>query len=279
MRKLKYDNFMAPFKGQAAINLRPKMEEFKAAYFEKYAKDILVTCVYNKKYDRYTFFFKFPSGENDKYPTAIMYDVVLEFNPSVEQKKNKEQLTELNDYEILMFSNSPSFIFTFDYVVKREFGFPHCIGFNHLSKVAIIKAPDVRNTYQLMTIEKSTWMCFFHLVHNGFLNKQMLNKILSDKSEDFYAKKVDSQPAKLKEIKMLKDLMKEEKLKQKANQNKSKDYHNEASFQTKENKRMKIIEKRNTKNAETFKESMKVNFHHKPRNPFKHKLFSFGGKK
>lgn len=258
MQKLTYDNFMNPFKGQAAINLRPKLEEFKKAYFEKYAKDILVTCVYNDRYDRYTFFFKFPSGENDKYPTAIMYDVVLEFNPPG-GKKEQEQITEIRDYDILMFSNSPSFIFTFDYVVKHTYGFPHCIGFNHLSKVAIAKAPDVRNTYQLMTIEKSTWMCFFHLVHNGFLNKQMTKRITSDKSEAFYAKKVDSQPAKLKEIQMLKDLMKEEKLKEKARQNSgaAKEYSNPFSFQAKQNKRMKIIEKRN--DTENFKNSMKIN--------------------
>lgn len=274
MRKLKYDDFMAPFKGQAAINLRPKIEEFKQGYFDKYAKDILVTCVYNKRYDRYTFFFKFPSGENEKYPTAIMYDIVIEFNPPSDFKGKKEELTELRDYEVLIFSNSPSFIFTFDYVIKHNYGFPHCISSNHLSKVAISKAPEVRNTYQLMTIEKSTWMCFFHLVHNGFMNKQMCNKIMSEKNEAFYAKRVDPQPAKLKEIKMLKDLMKEEKLKQKANKNSqaAKEYTNNTSFQTKENKRMKLIERRN--NTDIFKNNMKATNLHKKSTPnrFKHKF-------
>lgn len=265
MRKLTYDNFMNPFKGQAAINLRPKMEEFKHAYFEKYAKDILVSCVYNERYDRYTFFFKFPSGENDKYPTAIMYDVVLEFNQPKDSKGLKN-VSELNDYEVLMFSNAPSFVFTFDYVVKHTYGFPHCIGFGHLSKVAISQAPEIRNTYQLMTLEKTTWMCFFHLVHNGFMNKEMCSRIMSTKSESYFAKQIDSQPAKLKEIKMLKDMMKEEKLKEKAKQNgarkefKKADSHNPMifSFRAKEDKRMKAIFKHN--NPEKFKNSMHKSF-------------------
>ena len=274
MKSLKYDDFMTPFKGNAAINLRPKLEEYKRSYFEKYAKDILVSCVYNDRYDRYTFFFKFPSGENDKYPTAIMYDIVLEFNPP-KNEKNLKHISELTPYEILMFSNSPSFIFTFDYVIKHTYGFPHCIGFNHLSKVAISKAPEMRNTLQIMTLEKSTWMCFFHLVHNGYMNKEMCKTIMSDKPESFFAKKVDSQPMKLKEIDELKKLMKEEKLadkQRKTQMDVKKNYNSEDnkkknpmafSFKIKNDRKMRRIMKHN--NTDQFKANM-------------HKSFKVGGK-
>lgn len=273
MKTLRYDDFMNPLKGNAAMNMRPKLEEFKQGYFEKYAKDILVSCVYNDRYDRYTFFFKFPSGENDKYPTAIMYDVVIEFNPP-KNVKNLKDMSELIPYDILIFSNSPSFIFTFDYVIKHHYGFPHCIGFNHLSKVAISKAPEVRNTFQVMTVEKSTWMCFFHLVHNGYMNKSMCKTIMSDKPETFFAKKIDSQPMKLKEIDTLKKMMKEEKLqeKQKKNEHQNKSLFSipnkknpmAYSFRIKQDKRLKRISNHNDPNK--FKADM-------------HKSFKVGGKR
>ena len=81
MPALNYDNFMQPMKGQAAFSLKNKLDEYKKLYFELYAKELLVSCVYNKRYDRYTFFFKLPSAENEKYPTAIMYDILTEFDP------------------------------------------------------------------------------------------------------------------------------------------------------------------------------------------------------
>ena len=93
MPALNYDNFMQPMKGQAAFSLKNKLDEYKRLYFELYAKELLVSCVYNKRYDRYTFFFKLPSAENDKYPTAIMYDIVIEFDPN----KNKKEDNKDND--------------------------------------------------------------------------------------------------------------------------------------------------------------------------------------
>lgn len=216
MPALKYDNFMAPYKGNTAFNLNPKLNEYKQAYFEKYASKILVSCVYNAHNGRYTFFFKVPSGENDKYPTELLYDIIIEFNPPGNKKKDVENLADLQTYDIYIFSNSPSFIFTFDYVIKQKYGFPHCVPYSLLSKVAITKAPEVRNTFEIMTIEKTTWMCFFHLVHNGYLTKELCKTLIStNKTESFYLKNVASQPAKLKEIKDLKDVLKSAKEKEK----------------------------------------------------------------
>lgn len=212
MQPLKYDNFMAPMKGSAAISLKYKLNEFKTLYFEKYAKDILVSCVFNKHADRYTFFFKVPSGENDKYPTAIMYDVIIEFNPANNKKDISRPLAELNTYDIYIYSNSPGFVFTFDYVISHKHGFPHCVSRGLLSNIAISKRPEIRNLYEIMTIEKTTWMAFYHLVHNGYLTKDLTKKITNPShNESFYLKNVESQPAKLKEIKSLQDLMKREK--------------------------------------------------------------------
>jgi hypothetical protein len=217
---LRYDNFMKPYKGNMAFNLNPKLEEYKKKYFDKFVKDILVSCVHNEKYDRWTFFFKLPSEENEKYPTALMYDIVIEFRPSQAIKKHSKTLGDLSQYDIYVFSNSPGFVFTFDYVIKHKFGgFPLCIPSNYLSKIAVTKAPVIRNTFELMTIEKTTWICFFHLVHNDYLVKNVCNKILSTKPESFYVRAMATQPQKLKEIKDLHNVLKEERMKERARKN------------------------------------------------------------
>lgn len=261
--KMSYDDFMTPFKGNSAISLKGKIEEFKRLYFEYYAKEILVSCVYNKIYDVYTFFFKVPSGQNDKYPTALLYDVVIEFSPK--NKNSERHLANIDGYGIRIFSNSPSFIFTFDYVVKHRYGFPACVGYGHLSKVAISKPPEVRNTYELMTIEKTTWVCFYHLVHNGYLSKNFITPILSNKNESYFMKNVVSQPMKLKEIKVLQEEVKEQRIRDKAERNKNinKSYNKAPekknplafSFKFNNNNRMKrAIEKHNDTNK--FKKDM-----------------------
>lgn len=274
MPKLTYDDFMTPFKGNSAISLRGKIEEFKQVYFEKYAKEILITCVYNEVYDIYTFFFKIPSGENDKYPTALLYDVIIEFSPK--DKNSHRQLANINDYGILIYSNSPSFIFTFDYVVKHRFGFPRCVPNSYLSKVAISKPPRVRNTYELMTVEKTTWVCFYHLVHNGYMSKSFITPIIAKgKNENYFMKNVDTQPMKLKEIDLLNAELREAKLKEKTRKNNNlvKSYNRE---DTKKNP-MSFSFKTSFRNKKVIKALEKHN------NPNKfaadmHKSFKPGGK-
>ena len=226
-------DFINPNKGNTAFSIRPKLEQYKQYYFEKVAKDLLVSATYNERKDRWCFFFKFPSGENDKYPTAIMYDILIEFNPI--SKSNKD-LTSLDQYDIYIYSNSPSFVFTFDYVIKHKIGFPKILPNNYLSKVAISKAPRIRNTYEIMTVEKTTWICFWHLYRNGYLNKNMAKTLINkEKDENFYIKNMDTQPQKLQEIKQMQDLLKQEKLADKvAKQTKqlAKSYSSNSSIDT-----------------------------------------------
>lgn len=268
---LRVNDFMNPFKGNSAFSIKPKIDALKKEYFETYAKKIYCSCVYNERYDRYTFFFKVPSSGNDKYPVELMYDIIIEFNPPKNDKKVVQPKADLNEYDIYIYSNSPSFVFTFDYVIKTQYGFPHCIGWMHLSKVAITKPPRIRNTLQIMTVEKTTWMCFFHLAHNGYLTKELINTLISSgKNEAFYMKHVASQPEKLKELKDLMELMKknreDKRLKKdekevKKELTKNSLFHNpfktnfKFDFTFMQNKKLKKIEKKNE-----FKTNMFVNF-------------------
>ena len=221
---LHVDDFLTPNKGNAAFSVKNKLEDFKQLYFTKISKDLLVSCTYNKRKDRWIFFFKFPSESNDKYPTPIMYDVMIEFDPT---SKNDVNVASLNSYDIYIFSNSPSFIFTFDYVIKHKIGFPKALPGKYLSNIAISKPPKIRNTFEIMTAEKTTWICFFHLYRNGYLTKSVAEQLISkdkSKNEDFFIKQMETQPNKLHEIKLMNDLMKEAKKEEEKKKDPTKTY-------------------------------------------------------
>lgn len=200
-------DFISPNKGNAAFSIKQRLNDFKTLYFSQISKDLVVSCTYNQRYDRWCFFFKYPSEGNDKYPTDIMYDILIEFNPN---GKSDKGLATLDTYDIYIYSNAPSFIFTFDYVIKKQIGFPKSLPHSYLSRYAISKPPRVRNTFEIMTAEKTTWICFFHLYHNGYLTKDLANKLINDKNknEDFYIKQMETQTAKLQELKTMNDLIK-----------------------------------------------------------------------
>lgn len=213
---LNFDSFMNPMKGNAAFSIKTQLQAYKELYLTKISKELLVSCVYNKRYDRWMFFFKYPSENNEKYPSNIFYDIMIEFDP---QRKSDAAAATLNTYDIYVYSNSPSFVFTFDYVMKQQVGFPKSLPKSYLSKIAITKPPKIRNTFQILTAEKTTWICFYHLYRNGYLNKDIAKQLISDKTktEDFYIKNMQTQPEKLQEIKSMQDLIKNENKAKKEN--------------------------------------------------------------
>lgn len=215
---LVYDDFYHPLgRGNTAINFNAKFEELKKKYFTSIVKDIRVSAVKNEKKDIYIFFFKIPSEENDKYPTEVYYDVILEFIP---KNKSDANASDLKNYNINVFSNSPSFVFTFQYVIKHKYNaVPKCLPYNRLSTLAITKPPEIRNRNEILTVEKTTWWALFHLDRNGYLTKELANTIITKKPIDHYIKYIDSQPAKLKEIKTNQEILSEEKRTAKAKKN------------------------------------------------------------
>lgn len=211
---LTYESFYYPFgKGQATFDFSNKIKQFKEKYFETVNKSILVSLIYDQKRDIYDFFFKVPSSENGINITDIFYDTIVEFEPDKKNKKACENSANLKPYNINIFSNSPGFTFTFTYVIKHRYNaFPKCISNHYLSKVALQKSPDVRNSYQLMTMEKTTWWSLFHLDYNGYLNKDQAKTLINKENNlNKMLKRIETQPEKLKELQEIKKLTKEER--------------------------------------------------------------------
>lgn len=267
---LTYDGFYYPFgRGQATVDFSKKIKELKDKYFSSINKGILVSLVYDKKHDIYDFFFKVPSEDNGQLLTDIYYDTIIEFAPNPKNKQGCLNASGLKDYDINIFSNSPGFTFTFTYVIKHRYNaVPKCIGYNLLSKVALQKAPVIKNQYQLMTMEKTTWWSLYHLDYNGFLNKEkaltLINK--DNNNVNFFLKKIESQPEKLKELQEIKKLTKIERDKLKQNQNK---VHKEY------NKPLTVTEKREI--VKNLNHSMKFSFKVKPTRNILKKNMNFTG--
>ena len=266
---LTYDGFYYPFgRGQATFDFSKKIKELKDKYFTSINKGILVSLVYDKKHDIYDFFFKVPSEDNGKLLTDIYYDTIIEFIPDPKNKQGCLNASGLKDYHINIYSNSPGFTFTFTYVIKHRYNaIPKCITYNLLSKVALQQAPVIKNQYQLMTMEKTTWWSLYHLDYNGFLNKEKaLTLINKDKNINFFLKKIESQPEKLKELQEIKKLTKQEREKINKKQiNNHKDY----------NKPLTVTEKREI--ASNLKHSMKFSFKVKPTKNILKKNMNFDG--
>lgn len=266
---LTYDGFYYPFgRGQATFDFSKKIKELKDKYFSSINKGILVSLVYDKKHDIYDFFFKVPSEDNGKLLTDIYYDTIIEFIPDPKNKQACLNASGLKDYHINIYSNSPGFTFTFTYVIKHRYNaIPKCVTYNLLSKVALQQAPVIKNQYQLMTMEKTTWWSLYHLDYNGFLNKEKaLTLINKDKNINFFLKKIESQPEKLKELQEIKKLTKQEREKLNKKQvNNHKDY----------NKPLTVTEKREIVN--NLKHSMKFSFKVKPTKNILKKNMNFDG--
>ena len=266
---LTYDGFYYPFgRGQATFDFSKKIKELKDKYFSSINKGILVSLVYDKKHDIYDFFFKVPSEDNGKLLTDIYYDTIIEFIPDPKNKQACLNASGLKDYHINIYSNSPGFTFTFTYVIKHRYNaIPKCVTYNLLSKVALQQAPVIKNQYQLMTMEKTTWWSLYHLDYNGFLNKEKaLTLINKDKNINFFLKKIESQPEKLKELQEIKKLTKQEREKINKKQiNNHKDY----------NKPLTVTERREI--ANNLKHSMKFSFKVKPTKNILKKNMNFDG--
>lgn len=266
---LTYDGFYYPFgRGQATFDFSKKIKELKDKYFTSINKGILVSLVYDKKHDIYDFFFKVPSEDNGKLLTDIYYDTIIEFIPDPKNKQGCLNASGLKDYHINIYSNSPGFTFTFTYVIKHRYNaIPKCVTYNLLSKVALQQAPVIKNQYQLMTMEKTTWWSLYHLDYNGFLNKEKaLTLINKDKNINFFLKKIESQPEKLKELQEIKKLTKQER--EKLNK---KQINNHKNY----NKPLTVTEKREI--ASNLKHSMKFSFKVKPTKNILKKNMNFDG--
>jgi hypothetical protein len=148
--------------------------------------------VYKVK-NTYLFWFKIPSEKYDLY-----YDVFIQFNPTLESKDD----LNINNYILNLFSNSPSFMFTYTYVLNNN-GMIVDLLKNKCSKEALTKEPSIRNPVEVYGFEKSCYFACKYISDNKLIYKHVLeqNKKKFDKE---LLKKCKTQEDKLIEYNKIK---------------------------------------------------------------------------
>ena len=115
-RVVNFKDFMAtPYgKGVTAINNKPLRQELETRYrdLDKYGKKVKVDKVYRHN-DSYFIHILIPS-ESER---QNFYDVVIKFSPNKFTKTNK--VSYVFSYDMKVFSNCPSFTYTFAHVYKK----------------------------------------------------------------------------------------------------------------------------------------------------------------
>lgn len=124
-------------------------------------------------------------SEDEGFRTDIKYDVVFELIPP--KLKIKPKLTQ---YKVKVFSNSPSFTFTYAYIAYKE-----KIGVENLkdkfSKQVLTKAPKVRNPMGVMLYEKTLTFAALELLDNDkYFSEEWINSNKKDKQEKVLFRKI-----------------------------------------------------------------------------------------
>lgn len=151
--------------------------------------------IYKKK-DKFFFHFLIMTEDPERENT---YDVVIGFYPNKIQKLD----TTIKQYDIKLFSNSPSFIYTYAYVAKENKML--IVDFYNKFDVNVLKKPPVsRNPGKTMGYEKSIYFaCKYLTEHSDKLNKNYL-KTHADSNYKKLIREVRKDSVILQEIKTAK---------------------------------------------------------------------------
>lgn len=133
-------------------------------------KDLFRIDVF-KDGDEYFILVVIPSEDGDRNNT---YDVVVKFVPTDTSKSHPT----VRAYNIQLFSNSPSFVYTYAYVFDKEELLVKELK-NKFSDETF-QPPTTRNPYEGISYEKSTFMAIEFILSNPYLlEKTFLNKARS----------------------------------------------------------------------------------------------------
>lgn len=182
-------------KGDSSIpNRRQLVDSLDIKYAElirKKGNKIKMITYKDRFKDIYYFHLIIPSeSERDN-----SYDVVFRF--SDESKKHHHELS-ISNYDVAVFSNSPSFAYTFAYVYAKHGLFIEWLS-NKLGEEFTKKKPEVRNRFGIVNYEK-----YIYFGARYILDSKRLNRALLDMGSKVYTRLVLGN-----EIRTLPTIMKE----------------------------------------------------------------------
>ena len=158
------DSILDPFKGRPGLNKSLFLSVYHQKYMEIKEKIMWASA---KEGNNYIVHVRVPS--TDPNCKDVYYDVVFEFFPESDKVLESRSI---KDYSVLIFSNCPSFTFSFTYACNKyglliDWLKPKCIP-------RCLNDPAVqRNPHSSVSIDTKTWMAAHHLQQIGILNYKL----------------------------------------------------------------------------------------------------------
>lgn len=229
-------------KGSAVLNINATKSQFLARY------DSVVKFIRHRIFlvkDDVYFLINLPSSVN-----GIMYDIVVKFSPT--QKSTGDTI---DDMSMQIFSNSPSFLYTYAYAYDRQKLFLREFK-RKLSSKMLKDIAKTKNPYGVLSYDFSVFAALNYIVVNGYNSMSVIEKYGEKTSLSSILRLVKDADKLQKDRKIQKDynkLMEEENLKKQKNKVKYKSDKDEKEETIKE-----VKDTKKTKNIKTTKKITKI---------------------
>ena len=177
---IKIEQIVKPFNsGFSAVSIKYLLENLQKRYLVNIEPNVTTVDAVKEK-DNYFILVKIPSESNTEYKSdKIFYDVIIELSPP-----NKSYLSNesVRDYDVRVYSNCPSFTYTFTYVYYKKDALIKMPKGAYTRK-ALSKAPKVRNPLLLFGIEKTLWFAICYIDKNKLFKRSNLEALVKDDSK------------------------------------------------------------------------------------------------
>ena len=177
---IKIEQIVKPFNsGFSAVSIKYLLENLQKRYLVNIEPNITTVDAVKEK-DNYFILVKIPSESNTEYKSdKIFYDVIIELSPP-----NKSYLSNesVRDYDVRVYSNCPSFTYTFTYVYYKKDALIKMPKGAYTRK-ALSKAPKIRNPLLLFGIEKTLWFAICYIDKNRLFKRSNLEALIKDDSK------------------------------------------------------------------------------------------------
>lgn len=177
---IKIEQIVKPFNsGFSAVSIKYLLENLQKRYLVNIEPNITTVDAVKEK-DNYFILVKIPSESNTEYKSdKIFYDVIIELLPPNKSYLNNESV---RDYDVRVYSNCPSFTYTFTYVYYKKDALIKMPKGAYTRK-ALSKAPKVRNPLLLFGIEKTLWFAICYIDKNRLFKRSNLEALIKDDSK------------------------------------------------------------------------------------------------
>lgn len=177
---IKIEQIVKPFNsGFSAVSIKYLLENLQKRYLVNIEPNVTTVDAVKEK-DNYFILVKIPSESNTEYKSdKIFYDVIIELSPPNKSYLNNESV---RDYDARVYSNCPSFTYTFTYVYYKKDALIKMPKGAYTRK-ALSKAPKVRNPLLLFGIEKTLWFAICYIDKNKLFRRSNLEALIKDDSK------------------------------------------------------------------------------------------------